>query len=241
MLILKVNMFGACYFNTRRVQVSWSHPLAKSTRQATGSGKAKGRAAAGAKCQWPTSQPTTHNINIKWKARRERSRLSGNKLEGPRTPGPVSPCFPFLFLPPFFFFVCGHLKPSVTCRQDERERQLVVHILACRPFMWRDYVQKVQQAAGPTRLTPCKVALEQCGCRGQACGWGRSRGWGWGQLTVVSHLRRLWAAGSFGLHVIFAEISWESRDARGGCQSTYSGQCVLFSPEKLAAFVNSIK
>lgn len=108
MLILKVNMFGACYFNTRRVQVSWSHPLAKSTRQATGSGKAKGRAAAGAKCQWPTSQPTTHNINIKWKARRERSRLSGNKLEGPRTPGPVSPCFPFLFLPPFFF--C--LRPS---------------------------------------------------------------------------------------------------------------------------------
>jgi len=118
MLILKVNMFGACYFNTRRVQVSWcpgvlaswSHPLVKSTRQATGAGKAEGRAAAGAKCQWPTSQPTTHNINIKWKARRERSRLSGNKLEGPRTLALLFPCFPLSA----FIFICiiFLLRPS---------------------------------------------------------------------------------------------------------------------------------
>lgn len=78
LLILKVNMFGACYFNTHRVQVPplRSHPLVKRTRQATGAGKAPvtaaarkagrtGKAATGAKCQWPTSQPTTHNINIK--------------------------------------------------------------------------------------------------------------------------------------------------------------------------------
>jgi len=72
MLILKVNMFGACYFNTRRVQVSWCPGVLVASaceKYETGDRSRKSWRKSGGRSKVSVANVTAHNTQHKHKVK----------------------------------------------------------------------------------------------------------------------------------------------------------------------------